>query len=351
LEKGDVVHLHVSLTPVRLQLDTKGRKLVITQPLFTPDELRRLTCEVLFEDYQFGSVCVMPPSLAASLARRARDAADERDAFAHQNCGIVVDVGYSSTHVVPIFDGRVLNYAARRVDVGGKTLVNYMKELISFRHFDVAEETHLVTDVFEQVCFVAKDFESDLRAAHAARTGGALRCRYLLPNYAERARGRLLADNELATNATADATKPDANNDGEQILTLTNERIVVPELLLTPSDIGLTQGGIGDAILQSVAACPREMAPALLAAVELVGALASLPNLQHRVLQQVCAGATMCCFYCHLNEQHLECVAQVLAASSDDIDVNVRTAPEPALAAWYARALCLCICSAEMCAI
>ncbi len=48
-------------------------------------------------------------------------------------CGVVVDAGFSFTHVVPIFDGRLLLSAAKRINVGGKALTNYLKELVSYR--------------------------------------------------------------------------------------------------------------------------------------------------------------------------------------------------------------------------
>ena len=157
-----------------LQIDTKGKRLILSEQMFAPDELRRAMCEVMFEEYDFGSLFAAPPALLASYARRAR-ARSTHDAFSAQSCGIVVDVGYSATHVVPIFDGRVLNYAVRRIDVGVKAIVNYMKELISFRHFDVQEETHLVTDIVEQLCFVSRDFVGDMQRAARARNHAPLR--------------------------------------------------------------------------------------------------------------------------------------------------------------------------------
>jgi hypothetical protein len=37
---------------------------------------------------------------------------------------VVLDSGYSFTHAVPIFDGCKVNYAVKRLDVGGKLLTN-----------------------------------------------------------------------------------------------------------------------------------------------------------------------------------------------------------------------------------
>jgi hypothetical protein len=48
-------------------------------------------------------------------------------------------------------------------------------------------------------------------------------------------------------------------------LTLENERISVPELLFRPSDVGLAQAGIVEAIEQAVAACAEPLRAALYA--------------------------------------------------------------------------------------
>lgn len=44
---------------------------------------------------------------------------------------------------------------------------------------------------------------------------------------------------------------------GEQILRLTNERFAVPEMLLHPSDIGIQEMGIPEAIVNSISKMPE----------------------------------------------------------------------------------------------
>lgn len=41
----------------------------------------------------------------------------------------------------------------------------------------------------------------------------------------------------------------------QQLLAMNNERFMIPEILMHPSDIGLEQAGIPEAIVQSVDAC------------------------------------------------------------------------------------------------
>jgi actin-related protein 6 len=87
--------------------------------------------QVVFEGLGMGSYLPLsPPELALRswAAQRPEVAANEA------LCGLVVDCGFSFTHVVPIFDGVVLQKGVRRIDLGGKALTNYLKELVSFRY-------------------------------------------------------------------------------------------------------------------------------------------------------------------------------------------------------------------------
>ena len=60
---------------------------------------------------------------------------------------------------------------AGRVDVGGKLLTNHLKELVSFRQWNMMEETHIMNDVKERCCFVSTQFAADLEACRFALLG------------------------------------------------------------------------------------------------------------------------------------------------------------------------------------
>ena len=57
----------------------------------------------------------------------------------------------------------------------------------------------------------------------------------------------------------------------EDVLPLGNERFAVPELLFTPSDIGLREDGIAGTVMQSLKMLPEGLWPAMLANVVIVG--------------------------------------------------------------------------------
>lgn len=74
----------------------------------------------------------------------------------------MIDSGYSHTTVTPIVQGRPLQQAIRRLDVGGKLMTNYLTRLLSVRHFDMRNETFVVNEMKESVCYVSLDFKGDL---------------------------------------------------------------------------------------------------------------------------------------------------------------------------------------------
>jgi len=75
----------------------------------------------------------------------------------------------------------------------------------------------------------------------------------------------------------------------EQVLRVSVERFVVPEVLFRPIDAGLPSDlvGLARAIVQSVEACPECYRPALYRTVYLVGGVANLPNLKERLEREL----------------------------------------------------------------
>jgi len=49
-------------------------------------------------------------------------------------CVLLIDAGYSFTHIVPYIKGKKQKTGIKRIDVGGKLLTNHLKEIISYRY-------------------------------------------------------------------------------------------------------------------------------------------------------------------------------------------------------------------------
>ncbi len=56
-------------------------------------------------------------------------------------------------------------YFTTRINVGGKHLTNYLKEIISYRQLMVMDETYVINQVKEELCFVSNDFDLDIKKA------------------------------------------------------------------------------------------------------------------------------------------------------------------------------------------
>lgn len=54
---------------------------------------------------------------------------------------------------------------AYRIDVGGKLLTNYLKELVSFRHWYMMDQTSVMEHAKEKVCYVSTRWEHDWEVA------------------------------------------------------------------------------------------------------------------------------------------------------------------------------------------
>lgn len=139
----------------RLKAKPAGSALVMTEPPVNPPALRQLGLEVVFEEYQFGSFYSAPA--AVFVARHLGVPA-----------ALVIDAGYSFSHATPVFNGLPLTFAARRVNMGGKALTNYLKEIVSYRQWNMMDETYLINHVKEKLCYVAEDYLAELQLAKCA---------------------------------------------------------------------------------------------------------------------------------------------------------------------------------------
>lgn len=210
---------------------------------------------------------------------------------------LLIDSGYSFTTVTPIFQGRPLQSAIRRLDVGGKFLTNYLTRLLSLRHYDMRNDTYIVNEIKEKACYVSLDFKGDLektwKGTRGERrepyaTGAGIAKDYVLPDFHARSAG-IVRDFDSTT--TAKQRKLAAAASNEDVLTLRNERFVIPELFFNPSDAGMQEPGLADLVKQCLDALPVGLWPGLLANVVVVGGNAQydgfIQRLQKEIVQRV----------------------------------------------------------------
>ena len=209
---------------------------------------------------------------------------------------LLVDSGYSHTTITPLLQGRPLQSAIRRLDVGGKLMTNYLTRLLSIREYDMRNDTYLVNDIKEATCYLTRDFKADMektwkgpkgdrRGIYA--TAGGLAKDYVLPDYHNRSKGYVRDHDPSAASKAKLLAARKAGEAAEDFITLRNERFTVPELLFNPTDIGLRQSGIAQLIMDSLSALPMGLWPGLLMNIICVGGNTNIVDFVHRLQVEV----------------------------------------------------------------
>ncbi|KAL7306052.1 hypothetical protein TKK_0001514 [Trichogramma kaykai] len=238
--------------------------ITITEPPFNFSSIQEAMVEIFFEDFEVASLLRINPSTLSCYHYR------------HENptakCCIVIDVGYSFTHIVPYVNDMKIKAGIRRIDVGGKLLTNHLKEILSYRQLHVMDETYVVNQVKEDSCYVSQDFYNDMEIAKKKISENSIVKDYVLPDFTNIRRGYL--------------TDPGTDTDS-QVLRMNNERFSIPEILFHPSDVGIKQMGIPEAVMDSIKVCEEETWPHLLANIVLTGGCAKFPGFRERLLKDV----------------------------------------------------------------
>ena len=278
-QKGYVVNWDIErqlfdhlLGPSHLSINPPETDLIFSEPPFNFSSIRDTLDEILFEEYGFRSVT--------------RCTAGNLSAYRYSkehplspSC-LVIDSGFSFTHVMPFCGLKPVLNGCVRIDVGGKFLTNQLKDLISYRQINVTEETYVINQVKEDTCFVSRDFYGDMSSCRQEimdfRDSGRVRksgtfIRYILPDFSGTTRGCIYNP------ASGELCPPD------RTLNLGNERFSVPELLFTPSDIGLDQMGLAETVQHSLYLTPPIMTESLSRNVIITGGSTLFPGFRDRL--------------------------------------------------------------------
>ncbi|CAH1132653.1 unnamed protein product [Ceutorhynchus assimilis] len=240
---------------------------ILTQPLFNFKSIQDCIDEIFFEEYEVSSLFRCSPSDLTYL-NYAKHKQTKNDAC------LVVDTGFSFTHVVPYVLGNKFLRGIRRINVGGKLLTNHLKDIISYRQYNVMEETYVINQVKEDTCYVSKDIKKDLvKAAEPYKLNSIVR-NYVLPDF------NLIRRGFIQENVKTELNDEDNNY---QILRLNNERFIVPEILFHPSDIGIKSMGIAEAIVDSICSCPQDQRQLLARNIILNGGNCKFPGFKERL--------------------------------------------------------------------
>ncbi|MFX1275702.1 MAG: actin, cytoplasmic 2 [Promethearchaeota archaeon] len=206
-------------------------------PLFPSEELKKLF-EFFLERYQ---CMAFYPVLDSQLTLYS-------GGF---QTGLIIELGDSSTRIVPIYEGYKLNHAIKILEMGGRVLTKHMEKILGSIGFSVDSSIRkeLVRVLKERACFVSLDYKEDLR-------------RY--EQYSKQ------------------FSLPDGS-----VITLDKERFMLTEALFDPSMVNLEEVSLPKAIINSIEECDLDIRPKLLNNIFLSGGSSMFPNLKSRIYKEL----------------------------------------------------------------
>jgi actin-related protein len=206
-------------------------------PLFPKKDLKRIF-ELFLEHYQCMAFYPVLDSLCTLYSGGFRT-------------GLIIEIGDSSTRIVPIFEGYKLEHGIKILEIGGRILNRFMEKLLTSVGFatDSSIRRELVRVLKEKACFVSLDYKEDLR------------------RYEEYSKQYSLPDGTT--------------------ISLSKERFMLPEALFDPSLVNLEHSSLPTAIMDVLDACDVDIRSELLNNIFLSGGSSMFPNLKNRIYQEL----------------------------------------------------------------
>lgn len=255
---------------------------VITLPKF-----QNMVDQIMFEEYSVGNYV---RSSSSQIAPWMNENGSTED-YQYKPFQLVVDIGFDATWVVPMIHGLPYYKAVKRLPIAGRMLNGYLREVISFRHYNVIDEPVLIDSIKRSTCYVAEDYDltldrlTKLRKSPRALLSSDMSINYLLPDNKYDFHGHAINKSRVVNNNTNN-NEEDQDMDGQSIL-LTDERFLIPEMLFHPQLSGIHKSGLISTIKESLLAVPELLRPLLANNLVCIGGSSNLPGLKERILKDL----------------------------------------------------------------
>eukprot|EP00804_Cyclotella_cryptica_P026458 CCRYP_008113-RC/>CCRYP_008113-RC protein AED:0.36 eAED:0.36 QI:0/0.5/0.66/1/1/1/3/196/402 len=220
--------------------------LLLTEPPHNPTAHREHLAQIFFETFRSPALFIAPPAVLSLYA-------------SGRTTGVVLDVGHGVTHCIPVYEGYALPHSIVRSDLGGTDVDDRLKLLLrkGGLALETTAEKEFCRTMKEEVCYVSN-----------------------VPTAGEE-------NVTSSSNATSAASKAQYQLPDGQVIHISNERHLSPELLFQPSLIGSECHPVHDVLLTSILKSDLDLRSTLFSNIVLSGGSTLLPGFGDRLLYEV----------------------------------------------------------------
>ncbi|KAJ5068626.1 actin alpha sarcomeric/skeletal [Anaeramoeba ignava] len=222
-----------------LRVALEERPILITEAPLNPKSNREKITQIMFETFNVPAFYLENSSILPLYESR-------------RTTGIVIEIGYGVTSVVPIYEGYAPPHATQTMFVAGRDLTDYLMKLLNEKgySFQTTAEREIVREIKEKLGYVALDFDEEMKKEL---------------NLIEK-------DYELP---------------GEELIKIGNERFRCSEPLFEPSLLDLINDGLHEMIYNSIMKCDEDIRKDLFGNIVLSGGSTLFPGIDERIKKEI----------------------------------------------------------------